>query len=237
MKNLNGIDENDLKILKRSPIFHGIHTEELAEVISSLSYSVHSYQKGEVIFSEDEKPRNVMILLSGLLTLASDTVNGKRIVLSIVNMPGELFGEIYAFIGLPYYDMYAMADFDSRVLFVSSEIVKPEDGDKLDSCGRIQEIIRNNLIRVFATKAYSMNRRLRILGGGNIREKIVRYIHEHHLGGDYVVTPTREAWADYLNVTRPSLSRELSHMAAENLIRISGRKIYIIEENKLEEYL
>lgn len=228
---LNGLTGEDLKILTRSPIFHGISEMELTRALEGVLYTVRTYQKGEVIFSEDDTPGEVMILLSGSLTLASDTVSGKRIMLSVVNMPGELFGEIYAFIGLPRYDIYGIADTSSRVFFISYEIVSEQERS------RLHEKIRDNLLRIFATKAYSMNRRLRILGGSTIREKIVRYLFENHLKGDYIVTPTREVLADYLNVTRPSLSRELSHMVGEGLIRIQGRKIFIVDQEALESYL
>lgn len=231
------LNEEDLEILKRSPIFRGIHREQLSKVIRGLQYRIGEFAKGEVIFSEDDETESVMILLSGSLTLASDTVSGKRIVLGIADKPGELFGEIYSFVGLKNYDMYGVADAPTRVIFISSEIVKPNQDCSTGDCARFQQQVRDNLLRVFAIKAYSMNRRLRILGGGSIREKIVRYIFENHLKGDYVVTPTREALADYLNVTRPSLSRELGNMAEQGLIRLEGRKIYIVRQDELEEYL
>ena len=214
------LNEEDLEILKRSPIFRGIHREQLSKVIRGLQYRIGEFAKGEVIFSEDDETESVMILLSGSLTLASDTVSGKRIVLGIADKP-----------------MYGVADAPTRVIFISSEIVKPNQDCSTGDCARFQQQVRDNLLRVFAIKAYSMNRRLRILGGGSIREKIVRYIFENHLKGDYVVTPTREALADYLNVTRPSLSRELGNMAEQGLIRLEGRKIYIVQQDELEEYL
>ena len=47
----------------------------------------------------------------------------------------------------------------------------------------------------------------------------------------------REEMADYLNVTRPSLSRELSNMVKDGIIRNEGRDIVIIDQDKLESYL
>ena len=43
--------------------------------------------------------------------------------------------------------------------------------------------------------------------------------------------------ADYMNVTRPSLSRELSNMQKEGILSLHGRNIIIENEEKLESYL
>ena len=48
---------------------------------------------------------------------------------------------------------------------------------------------------------------------------------------------SREAMADYMGVTRPSLSRELGKMQTEGLIRLEGRRIIVTDQEGLEMYL
>ncbi len=55
--------------------------------------------------------------------------------------------------------------------------------------------------------------------------------------GQITKNPSREELSDYLNVTRPSLSRELGNMEKEGIIKLDGRKIIIVSQDKLEEYL
>ena len=43
--------------------------------------------------------------------------------------------------------------------------------------------------------------------------------------------------ADYLNVARPSLSRELGKMQQEGIISLERRQIQIKDQKRLEEYL
>ena len=38
-------------------------------------------------------------------------------------------------------------------------------------------------------------------------------------------------------MTRPSLSRELGNMEKEGIVKLEGRKIIIMSQEKLEEYL
>ena len=98
--------------------------------------------------------------------------------------------------------------------------------------------MRNNLLTVFANKAYRMNQKLRVLGGGGIREKIACFLVEQQdkegrINGSF----SREEMADYLNVARPSLSRELGKMQKEGIISLERRQIQIKDQKRLEEYL
>ena len=83
-----------------------------------------------------------------------------------------------------------------------------------------------------------MSRRLRVLGGQTIREKLARYLVDHQTpDGAVSARPTREELAEYLNVTRPALSRELGNMAREKILRLDGRKITILDQEMLEKSL
>ena len=45
---------------------------------------------------------------------------------------------------------------------------------------------------------------------------------------------TREGLAEFLGVTRPSVSRELMKMQDDGLIEIKGRKIYVLDPAEIE---
>ena len=48
---------------------------------------------------------------------------------------------------------------------------------------------------------------------------------------------SREYLAAYLAVTRPSLSRELSAMQKDGLLKVAGKNLQILDLNRFEEYL
>ena len=62
---------------------------------------------------------------------------------------------------------------------------------------------------------------------------VICVLHE----GEIVENISREKMAEYLNVARPSLSRELGKMAKENIIKLGNKKIKILNQTKLEEYI
>lgn len=92
-------------------------------------------------------------------------------------------------------------------------------------------------MRILARKAYLFNLKLQILASGTLRQKIIRYLFEYLEEGIVKMTMSREMFADYLNVARPSLSRELMKMESEGLIIIKGRTIEIPNPNILDEGL
>lgn len=195
---------------------------------------IRHFPKGTFIFKELDRPGQVYVLLDGKVVIAKGTLSGKRILITRIEQSGEMFGEVYAFLGKACYPMYAEAAEDTLVLIVDNDIFFGEDGGQ----PRAVQKMRNNLLTVFANKAYRMNQKLRVLGGGGIREKIACFLVEQQdkegrINGSF----SREEMADYLNVARPSLSRELGKMQQEGIISLERRQIQIKDQRKLEEYL
>ena len=175
-----------------------------------------------------------MLLIRGNLLIAQNTLSGKRMILSRIVDPGDTFGEVYVFKQLPAYDMYAETIERTSILFVDASLLS---GESRDPYLKIAEIMMRNQLMMFASKAYMMNRRLRILGSPSIREKIARLLIERQGKTNRVHVMPREEMADYLNVTRPSLSREISAMVKEGIIRNEGQTLVILDQKKLEEYI
>ena len=48
---------------------------------------------------------------------------------------------------------------------------------------------------------------------------------------------SREEMADHLNITRPSLSRELGKMQEEGILELDRRQILVKDQEKMELYL
>ena len=83
-----------------------------------------------------------------------------------------------------------------------------------------------------------MNQKLRILGSGSLRERIVRFLVEcQDSEGKIHMNLSREEMADYLNITRPSLSRELGKMQEEGILELDRRQILVKDQEKMELYL
>jgi CRP-like cAMP-binding protein len=86
------------------------------------------------------------------------------------------------------------------------------------------------MLGIVSDKALLLNRKVEYLTLKSLREKIAAYLLEQSkkTGTTTFMLPfTRHELADYLNVARPSLSRELGRMKAEGLIDFHGASVKI----------
>lgn len=223
-----------VQLLKTTRLCRNMEEAEIETLLKNHNSMVREYPKGVRIFAETEKPDKLFVLLSGSVVIAKDTLAGKRLMIAQIRYPGELFGEVYAFMEIPVYDMYAEALEETVILSLNKSIFYGQGDSQAETVNHL----RNNLMEIFAQKAYMMNRKLRVLGSAGIREKIARFLFDRQdAEGNITVRVSREEMADYLNTTRPSLSRELGKMAKEGIVRIDGRNLIVVNQKALEEYL
>lgn len=94
-----------------------------------------------------------------------------------------------------------------------------------------------NYINLISKKCLILSQKNQISTQFTLRQKISNFLLIEEENGKVILDQTREELADFLSTTRPSLSRELSNMADEKIIKIRGREIYILKKEDLEELL
>lgn len=224
--------EEILRILEKCKLCEKLTKEQVQLLLDDHSSLIRTYEKGEFVFHEGDVPEKIYILISGRVEIGKDTPTGKRMSLVNIEQQADMFGEVYLFLDRPHYDMHARAQEKSVVLSLAASIFQEKD-----NTGIIDQI-QYNLMSIFARKAYAMNGKLRVLSSSSIREKIVRFLFERQdQSGIVLCGMTREDMADYLSVTRPSLSRELGAMQKEGILHMDGKKIIIKDQDKFESYL
>lgn len=220
------------EILKKCVLCKGFNDEEIMQVLDDPHSNIEKYKKGEMIFGQGDTPGKVYILLEGKVIISKLTSSGKRIVLSSIQIPGDMFGEVYLFMGDNGYEVESECQKDTVVLELSERHFVSESDDGTD----MDRKLLYNMLNVLAMKAYNLSNKVRLLGSSSLREKIALYLMENENdSGSVTMAISREEWADYMNVTRPSLSRELGNMVKEGLILISGKAIKILDHDRLEE--
>ena len=230
-------DENDsiIQALSKSALCKEFTQDELLSLLEENNTEIKKYEKGSFVFEEGDVPDRLYVLIYGLVEVSKLTFSGKKILITTIENPGDMFAEVYMFMGKSKYDMSAQTGEESLILSISSEFF---ENISYNTNALAAEKIRKNLMSIFAMKAYNLSGKVRLLGCGSIREKISLYLIENQTpSGEIAKNPSREELADYLNVTRPSLSRELGNMEKEGIIRLDGRKIVIVSQENLEEYL
>lgn len=220
-------------IVRASSLARGMTDADVRAFLASSKVRRRELPRGGIVFHEGDMPRGLYLLLSGALEIRRDTSSGRQVFLSEIQTPGEMFGEVYEVLGLPY-DMYVEAMTSARILALESALFSLAGGD----LSRPALLVQQNLMRIFARKAYFMHNKIKVLASGSLREKIVRFLFQN-LRADGVIelNVSREYLAAYLAVTRPSLSRELSAMVRDGILEVDGRSIRVVDMEAFEAYL
>ncbi|MCR4628140.1 MAG: Crp/Fnr family transcriptional regulator [Clostridium sp.] len=205
---------------KKCALFQNIPESLIREFLEKNDAGILSLKKGELVFHEEDEPKGILILLSGSIVVGSNTLSGKRQIVTTIDRPGEIFGEVFLFMRKTCYGHYAEAQKDSRILRIPERVLMEP--------GEVNSRILENMLSILASKAFYLNRRLQIVTCSSLRQKIAKTI-AMSIGGDFSrpYTAGREELADFIGAARPSVSRELMNMQREGLVRVEGRKIFL----------
>lgn len=164
--------------------------------------------------------------------ISKDFASGKRDVLFMVGQ-GDVFGEMFLFADTKMYWYDAIAQGKVRLLEIPWEFFYCFCSNACEH----HRMITRNMLEIQSEKNFTMTRKLHLLSGTTLRERIALWLIEQAVdSGSDTIKPgmNREELADYLGTTRPSLSRELMKMQQEQLIEADKNTIKILDRDALE---
>lgn len=219
---------------KCSMLFSGMEDIQIENCIKQSNSQIIEYKKDEIIFYQHAKPTHLLMLVEGSVVVCNDNISGKRNIVAKFENSGELFGEVFIFLKMDKYDHYAQAVTQAKILQIPKDFFYNISKDNQE----IHSQMVSNMLSILAEKAYFLNKKLQILSGSSLRQKIAKlFLSNNCSNGKVNLSMNREDMADFLNTARPSLSRELMNMHKEGLIRTYKKDIYILDFEKLQDYL
>ena len=225
--------EKWLDSLKNCAIFHGIARDELEQILDCLKPSVSRYAAGASIAIAGTPFTGLGIVLSGRVAVTKENAAGNRVILAIFGS-AELFGEMIAFAGNSLWPVTVVAQEACEVLFLPPERIV---GGCPRQCPSHQALVMN-LLRIFAGRAMLLNQKVEYLTMKSVRQKISAYLLELYRQGGrttFMLPLNRDDLADFLNLTRPSLSRELCRMRDEGIVEFHRASLKIKDLPRLQE--
>lgn len=213
--------------LRQIPLFKNLTEEDLKILEENIKIEEKTYEKGSYIFNQGDIKGDLYFLIEGSILVAKFDSNGKRSIIQTFNNKG-IFGEVYAYLNEPF-------DFSALVQKKSKILVIKEFRNLINEFMPKSFLI--NYINLISKKCLVLSQKNQITNQFTLRQKIANFLLIEEENNKIKLKQTREELADFLSTTRPSLSRELSNMAEENIIKISGKDIYIIDINLLKNLL
>ncbi len=204
--------------LRRSALFNNIDEDTINSFLSHLNPIVNTYEKGEYIaIAGDEQNGWFGVILSGNIEVLIENATGSKTIINILS-EGDLLGEVSAFAKKPNWPASAMALQDSTIVFfTANSIIKRCE----HPCAFHTELI-SNALQIISNRAFYLNKKMQYLTAKGIKEKIALYLLEQYNANyrslSFMLPLSRIQMADFLNVTRPSLSREMAIMKDNGII-------------------
>lgn len=225
------IYEKWLDTLGKCQLFRDISSDELYTMLGCIKPRIVEYKKNENITIEGYKFEGVGIILSGNAAITKESISGSRMIVALIG-PSDMFGEIAAYSGGKVWPATVVAQEDCTVMFMPPEKIT-SDCEKM--CTSHKSLI-NNMLGIVSNKAVMLNKKLEYLAIKSLRSKICSFFLEQYkkTGSTTFMMPmNRNELADFLNVTRPSLSREMCRLKDEGIIDFHRSSVKIQDINAL----
>ena len=210
--------EDFYNMLLKTMLFRGMDEAELGAALEGLQAAEKAYAKGEFILRAGSPTQRLGLVLEGGATVESNDAWGSRTVLSHIG-PGQLFAETYALLeGEPMLvDVTASAN--CRILFLRTGSLQELTAARSAWAAKLAA----NLLSICAHKNLALSRRSFHTAPKSARGRIMAYLSTISLqkgAGEFDIPFDRQQLADYLNLERTALSKELGKMQRDGLIEV-----------------
>ena len=176
------------------------------------------YNKNAFIFLEGDACTNVCVIKKGEISIKTSNYDT---FVEINNLKdNEIFGDSLVFNNDNRYLGNVIANTDVELYIISK-----------DNWLKLLEnkVILKNYLEIVSSKVVKIQSKVKILSQRSIREKILFYIvgESKRLNKKKIPIKSKESLSMFLNVPRPSLSRELINLKNEGIIDFDRYSITI----------
>ena len=208
----------DVNMLLKTMLFRGMAEGELREALSALRATEKAYGKGAVILQAGSPTQRLGLVLAGSVLIESNDAWGSRTILSHIG-GGQLFAETYALLEDAPLLVDVTASEDCRILFLRIGSLR----EIASAQGAWAAKLVANLLAVTARKNLVLSGRIFHTTPKTVRGRVMAYLNSVSLqkgSREFDIPFDRQQLADYLNLERTALSKELGRMQADGLIAV-----------------
>lgn len=219
--NKDCVGEHEMIMLRSSALFDRMDDGMIELALSHLMVGRASLPGNTILIEPGVRMKDAGIILSGTVEHLCGEGENKR-SMGIFSQ-GDIFGVFASWQGNVTADVTVRCSTDCELLYLRLSHLLENRYSRCPVRARIIE----NLFEIVLDQNRAYLERIRILTIDSLRERIMKYLSgagKKYLWGDSGM-PTRDKLAEYLNVNRSALSRELSRMSHDGLIALKGRSI------------
>lgn len=212
--------------LKKNRLFQGMGEKEIETLFVCLQPRLQKFQKQETLVWHDTQVKDLGILLAGKARSTKTNLQGNTQMISVLT-PGSFIGVLLAASKNRKSPVSVEALEEVQALFIPFEKL-------LTTCHKncvLHKKLIGNCFDGISEMSMVLHDRIDCLVCPSVREKILSYLNrlQKEQGSSLVEVPfNREMMAEYLNVERSALSRELSRLQKEGLLKFHKNKFNLL---------
>jgi CRP-like cAMP-binding protein len=212
--------------ITQSILFNKMTTEEFELAKIGLAFKKKKYKKNSTILSAGSKTINMGFVLLGSVRIESNDIWGNRTILSHVAM-NQFFAETYAYLLDEPMLVDVIANEDCEVLFMDLSSIK--QATSINETWKVKFI--SSLLTISSRKNLALSGRSFHTAPKTIRARVMSYLNSVALkkgSQEFDIPFDRQQLADYLNIERTALSKELGKMQNDGLISVHKNHFAIL---------
>ena len=211
---------------KKVSLFTSLSDNDLNKVVNLITKK--SFEKGDIIFSEGELFDKLFIINNGSIKVYTSTKDGKEQILYILK-EGEFLGDLNL-LKNDIFKFNAMALESTNMCIIHKDdfdiLIKtnPEISIKILEYAHDRIASLENLVQTLTTKDVEVRLASLLINLSST------FGIKTDIGIEITLPLTREDMANFIGVTRETVSRKLSYFQSQNIIEIFENKIILIKD-------
>ena len=224
--------EKIITVLLECRLFSGLNRAELISLLNTLEYKTHTYKKGDYLMRMDKPYPYISVILNGTVEIHKQLTNGNRLCIEIRDS-GEMFGGAVVFAPDGKETGCEIIARSAGSLF---QVSKSNVNKMLAECPRVGQ----NLNMIFSERVITFQKKMELLSYSSIKQKIAFYCRNFikpDKDGIMQLPFSKSKWAEVMNISRPSLMRELKSLEDEKSLIINNDRTISLDNSQIDKYL
>lgn len=224
-------EQSALRALHQVPLFSGLTSEELGFLVQRAI--VRQYQPGEVIFQEGDPCHGLYVIQSGQVKIFKISPEGRELVLAI-DGPGSSVAELPVFDGGSY-PASAAAVSEAVLLLIGRDVVQQLCRQHPEVALKFMQHLGSRLRRLVEI--------IHDLSFATVRQRLAHWLLQQAQASgrgasgavEFDLPGTHQELAARIGTVRELVSRHLSQLQAQGIIRIEGRRVRVLNLPELQK--
>jgi CRP-like cAMP-binding protein len=209
-------------------LFNDISSIKKRKILSQINLITKTYKKGEVIFKEGDNCTSLCLIKKGKIIAKNLFLDGHEIIIRTL-CRHDSFGEGLIFSKNPKY----------RATFIATENVELQllSKDDLTKLMSSNPQISLNIFEYLNKQSFINMSHIKLLSLKKVSSKVASffYLKFNEEGKEFQLSLNKTEIAQYLNIERPTFSKELNYLIKNNIISYFHKTYKVLDPIELQK--